>query len=200
MAKSDTDWLLEQAGDGDEAAREALLQRHRSRLARMLAVRLDRQLATRLDTSDVVQETLAEAHAQLDEYLGSRPMSFYPWLRSLAERKLADAYRFHHRQRRDIDREQPLFLADGSVVELARQLVCPGTGPQRAQVRAETREQVRAALIRLPERDREVLVMYHLEQLTAGEIAEVLGLTEEAVRSRQRRALRRITRLLNPLR
>jgi RNA polymerase sigma factor (sigma-70 family) len=67
-------------------------------------------------------------------------------------------------------------------------------------VRAETREQVRAALIRLPERDREVLVMYHLEQLTAGEIAEVLGLTEEAVRSRQRRALRRITRLLNPLR
>ncbi len=67
-------------------------------------------------------------------------------------------------------------------------------------MRAETREQVRAALIRLPERDREVLVTYHLEQLTAGEIDEVLGITEEAVRSRQRRALRRITRLLNPLR
>src|SRR5918911_4775541 len=93
----DTEELLERSAAGDRDARGELLQRHRGRLKRMVAVRLDRRLAARVDPSDVVQETLAEAAAKLDGYLRTRPLPFYPWLRRLAQNRMADLYRRHVR-------------------------------------------------------------------------------------------------------
>ena len=88
----DTDLLLDRAAAGDGRARQELLARHRKRLRRMVALRLDRRLAARVDPSDVVQEALADAARKLDGYLRDRPLPFYPWLRQLAgERLVADA-------------------------------------------------------------------------------------------------------------
>src|ERR1700683_5334648 len=102
----DTDHLLASASRGDATARGRLLERHRPRLKRMVAVRLDRRLAARVDPSDVVQEVLLDAAAQLDIYLRDRPIPFYPWLRRLAAGRFADAYRRHVRaRRRSVDRE-----------------------------------------------------------------------------------------------
>jgi RNA polymerase sigma-70 factor (ECF subfamily) len=81
MPDVDTEQLLDQAAAGDEAARGQLLQRHRTRLKRMVTVRADPRLVARVDPSDVVQETLIEAAAQLGHYLRRRPLPFYPWLR-----------------------------------------------------------------------------------------------------------------------
>ena len=50
---ADTNRLLDQASAGDRSAREQLLTRHREKLKRMVAVRLDRNLAARVDPSDV---------------------------------------------------------------------------------------------------------------------------------------------------
>src|SRR4051794_21065968 len=96
-AGPDTDQLLDEASRGDGAARGRLLERHRPRLRRMVALRLDRRLAARLDPSDVVQEALVEAAARLDEYLRDRPIPFYPWLRRLAWVRMTDAFRGHLR-------------------------------------------------------------------------------------------------------
>src|SRR5437764_1772282 len=93
----DTEELLAAAAAGDDRARGRLLERHRGRLKRMVAVRLDRRLAARVDPSDLVQETLAEAAAKLDTYLHARPLPFFPWLRRLAQDRLADAHRHHLR-------------------------------------------------------------------------------------------------------
>ena len=57
---------------------------------------------------------------------------------------------------------------------------------------------MRAALVALPEPDREVLVLRILEALPAREAAAVLGISEVAVRSRQVRALDRLKMLLGP--
>ena len=49
----------------------------------MVAVaRMDRRLTARLDPSDVVQEALADGVRDLPDYLTTRPMAFYPWLRN----------------------------------------------------------------------------------------------------------------------
>jgi RNA polymerase sigma-70 factor (ECF subfamily) len=80
-ADTDTDELLRRAGAGDRLARGALLQRHRDRLRRLIALRLDPRLAARIDPSDVVQEVLVEADRRLDRYVSDRPLPFYPWLR-----------------------------------------------------------------------------------------------------------------------
>jgi RNA polymerase sigma-70 factor (ECF subfamily) len=191
----DTEQLLDLAAQGDRAARNRLLDRYRGRLRSLMALRMDRRLAARLDPSDVVQESLAVADARLADYLRDRPLPFYVWLRQLALERLVDLQRLHVRsQKRSVRREEgPLAaLPEESLAELAERLTSRESSPSAALQRAERREKLRAALARLPERDREVLVLRHLEQLTTREIAAALGLSEGAVKLRHVRALQRL--------
>ena len=200
MTTPDTDHLLERATAGDGAARDQLLQRYRRRLRRMVAFRFDPRLAARVDPSDVVQETLAEAAANLDRYLRERPLPFYPWLRQLAQRRLIDLHRRHvQARRRSVTREVgPPGLPDHSALALADRLFARTSSPSAGPRRQERRDRVRAALAALPEPDREVLVLRILEALPTRETAAVLGISEVAVRSRQVRALDRVKVLLGP--
>jgi RNA polymerase sigma-70 factor, ECF subfamily len=197
----DTEELLRRAGDGDGEARQQLLARHRERLRRMVAVRLDRRLVARADPSDIVQEALADAHRRLDDYLNHPPLPFYAWLRQFAWERLLKLHRHHiHAQRRSVAREEPwtVFpLPDESAMQLAQRLVASGTSPSRRLMREEQRDRLKVALTRLPPRDREVLVMRHLEQLSTAEIAAVLGTTPGAIMTRHTRALERLRGLLD---
>ena len=161
----ETDALLTRAAGGDPAAGHQLLARHRDRLRRMVAVRLDPRVAARLDPSDVVQEALLEAARKLPDYLRERPLPFYPWLRRLAWERLLKLRQRHRAAKRDAARDQRMApaLPDGSALELAQRLVASGTSPSGRAVREETRDRVRAALVALAEADREVLVLRYLE-------------------------------------
>jgi RNA polymerase sigma-70 factor (ECF subfamily) len=196
----DTEELLRRAGQGDQAAHGELLERHRLRLQRMVQLRLDRRLAARVDVTDVVQEALADAVQKLPDYLRRRPLPFYPWLRQLAWERLVQLHRRHlYARKRTVTREEPsaLTLPDDSVLELAERLQARGSSPSARLCRDELRQRVQAALARLSELDREVLLLRHFEQLSAREIAGVLGLTEGAVHTRHLRALERLRALLN---
>ena len=196
----ETDELVERAARGDEAARHLLLTRHRDRLKRMVAVHLDRRLAARVDPSDIVQEALLDAHRDLSDYLRRRPLPLYPWLRQLAWERLLKWHRAHIRvQKRSVGREEhrDLALPEESAVLLAHRLIAAGTSPSRRLIRDELRQRVRAALGTMAPRDREVLVMRHLEEMTAAEIAAALGITERAAKARHTRALERLRGLLD---
>jgi RNA polymerase sigma-70 factor (ECF subfamily) len=65
--------------------------------------------------------------------------------------------------------------------------------------KAEILERVRAALDELPERDREILVLRYLEQLSIADSAAVLKVTEATVKMRHLRALERLRNLLESL-
>jgi RNA polymerase sigma-70 factor (ECF subfamily) len=195
----EVDDLILRADGGDAEARQALLARHRGRLCQMVALRLDRRLAPRVDPSDVVQEALADAGQDLSDYLRHRPMPFYAWLRRFAWDRLVEVHRAHLLAgKRCIDREQPWpgRWPDPSADALADRLVASGTSPSRRVLRDESRRRVQEALGRLPPRDREVLVLLYMEDLSAAEIAAVLGMTEGAVRVRHVRALERLRHLL----
>jgi RNA polymerase sigma-70 factor (ECF subfamily) len=189
----DTEQLLEAVSRGDAQARGRLLERHRPKLRRMVAIRLDRRLAARVDPSDVVQESLAEAAARLSDYVRTRPLPFYPWLRRIAADRLADAGRRHLRAgRRAVGREEPAGLPDESVAALADRLLAPHSSPSAHLQRRERQARVRAALTALPLRDREVLVLRYLEDLSTADTAAVLGVGESAVKMRLVRALQRL--------
>jgi len=190
-AEPQIDLLLERAASGDGLAREQLLEQHRQRLKRMIALRLDRRLAARLDASDVVQEALVEAARRLDNYLRDRPIPYYPWLRRLACDRLDKAHRRHTAGRRNVGREE-VRLAEDSALELAGRLAASISGPSQAALRRERRQQVRAALDRLPPTDREVLALRFLERLNTAEAAAVLEITPGAIRVRVIRALERL--------
>lgn len=201
LAEDDTDELVRRAGDGDVQATEKLMERHRARLRQMVAVRMDPRLAARVDPSDVVQETLAEALRKLPDYVRDRPLPFYPWLRQVAWDRLVELHQRHVRaQKRSVTREEQGIpdLSDQSVWELARQFVSSETSPSARLVRQELHQRAREALARLAPRDREVLVMRHLEQMPISEIAAVLGITEGSVKMRRLRAIERLRQLLGP--
>jgi RNA polymerase sigma-70 factor (ECF subfamily) len=196
---SDIDRLIERASQGDALARQELLVRHQTRLRQMIAVRMDSRLSARLDPSDVVQEVFADACRKLDEYLQKRPLPFYPWLRQLAWERLVKLHQRHIRaQKRSTTREQrfEMALSDQSALVLANRLLAPGSSPSRQAMREDLRHRVHVALAQLAERDREVLVMRYLEQLSTREIAAVLGIAEGTVKTRHLRALQRLRGLL----
>jgi RNA polymerase sigma-70 factor (ECF subfamily) len=189
------DDLLNRAAQGDAVARDALLNCYRDRLLRMVAVRLDSRLTARLDASDVVQEALLDAAVRLPEYLHDRPVAFYPWLRRLAwEHLLKEQERHLQAHKRSVARE--VRLPEGSAEALAQQFTATGTSPSQQLVRQEMMARVQDALRVLPEMDREVLVLRYVEQLSTAETAAVLELSEPAVKMRHRRALERLSQVL----
>jgi RNA polymerase sigma-70 factor (ECF subfamily) len=196
---AETEHLIERAAQGEAAARDELLVRHQERLRQMIAVRMDRRLGTRLDPSDVVQEVFADACQKLPDYLQKRPLPFYPWLRQLAWERLVKLHQRHIQARkRSTTREEHWdpALSDESVRSLASRLLAPGSSPSQHLLREELRRRVQEALAQLAERDREVLMLRYLEQLSTREMAAVLGITEGAVKVRHLRALERLRGLL----
>jgi RNA polymerase sigma-70 factor (ECF subfamily) len=198
--ESETEALIRRAGQNDADARQELLVRYQRRLRQMIAVRMDRRLGRRLDPSDVVQEVFADACAKMADYLERRPLPFYPWLRQLAWERLVKLHHWHIQvQKRSTTRELPwsVNLSNESALALAGRLPAPGSSPSKHLVQEELRCRVHSALTRLAERDREVLVLRYLEGLSTREIAEVLAISEGAVKVRHLRALERLRSLLS---
>jgi RNA polymerase sigma-70 factor (ECF subfamily) len=188
--------LLERIAAGDRAAVDDLLANWRVYLRQVIDLRMDAQLRARLDPSDVVQETQLEVANRLGDYIQRRPASLRLWLRRTAIENLARLERFHlATQKRAVSRELP--LADHSSVILARYLAASQSGDPL--VRQENAEQMRTAMARLSEQDREVLLLRHVEELSNGEIAELLGIDTAAASKRYGRALRRLHEALKTL-
>ncbi len=186
--------LIERAVRGDESARHELLELYRDHLRRMVTARLDRRVKSRVDASDIVQETLAEAAGQLDDYLRDQPLPFLPWLRQLASNRIRKTH-FRHMtvQSRSVTREMPdAVMSDESAVELGRHFVARDTSPSNRAIRQEVCDAVMAAVAALSPRDREVLLMRHVEKLGTAEIADALELAESGVKARLYRALARL--------
>jgi RNA polymerase sigma-70 factor (ECF subfamily) len=197
--QGESEELNERAARGDDAARHRLLIQHRDRLKRMVAAHRDRRLAARVDPSDIVQEAPLDAHHDLSDYLRRRPLPLYPWLRQLAWERLLKWHRARVQvQKRSVGREEnrDLDLPEESAVQLAQRLIAAGTSPSRRLIRDELRQRVRAALKAAPQPDREILVMRHLEEMSAGEIAASPGITERAAKAGHTRALELLRRLL----
>jgi RNA polymerase sigma-70 factor (ECF subfamily) len=192
--------LIEQASAGDQAAAHRLLELHRDRLRAMIVVRLDRRLSARVDPSDVLQETMIQAHQKLPEYLRTQPIPFYPWLRQIAWENIVQLHRQHLlAQARAVTREERIDVAlpDQSALELAERLIGKGSSANQKLMQKELKARVQAALARLDSRDREVLVLRFLEQLSIEEAAVIMEISQEAVKSRQRRALERFSDLID---
>jgi RNA polymerase sigma-70 factor (ECF subfamily) len=196
----DTERLVEEAERGDNSAIECLLERYRPRLTQMVRLRMDPRIRARVDPSDVIQDALTTACEKLDQYLHTRPIPLYPWLRRIAWEKLVHAHEKHlDAQKRSIRQEQRGHwgISDDSAMQIAALLAGDLTSPSEAAVRNEVRLGVRAALAELSELDREVLLQRYIEQLSAKEIAAGMNTTEAAIHMRHMRALEKLHRLLS---
>jgi RNA polymerase sigma-70 factor (ECF subfamily) len=162
----------------------------------MIELRLDWRLRGRLDASDVLQEAYLDLTHRLSEYQRNPKMPPFLWLRLVVGERLINLHRHHlGTQMRDPVREISLYrgaMPEASSAALAAQLVGKQTSPSQAAIRAERTLKLQEALNSLDPIDREVLALRHFEQLSRGETAQVLDITEDAAAKRYVRALRRL--------
>ena len=199
IVRSSESELVRRAVSGDQAAFSDLLSRHRDRLRRMVALRLDRRLR-RVDASDIIQDAYIDAAAGLPEYARRSEMSFFLWLRWLTGMKIHAAHRTHLGFRvRDAGREISIergVMPQATSAAIAARLIGRLTSASAIAIRQERKARLQTALEAMDPIDREILVLRHFEELTNGEAAQSLGIQESAASKRYIRALRKIKDIL----
>jgi RNA polymerase sigma-70 factor (ECF subfamily) len=164
------------------ASQDELLARARDYLRVLARVGLDPRLRAKVDESDVVQQSLLEAHRDWDQFRGTTDAERFAWLRQILARNLSNLLRDYTRAKRDVTREwrrDP--AAEASSVRLERWLAADQTTPGTAAVREEEAARLALALAALPENQREAIVLRNWHGLSVAEIAAELNTTADAV-------------------
>jgi RNA polymerase sigma-70 factor (ECF subfamily) len=184
--------------DADDPAR--FLDRFRSYLLLLARARLDPRSRGRLDASDVVQQTLLEAHQGLAEFRGRSAGEQAGWLRQILARNLANAVRDAGRERRDVGRERSLGAALGeSASRLDAWLAAEQSSPSQQADRHERALRPADALAALPENQREAIVLRHWHGWSLADIGRELNCTTAAVTDLLHRGLKNLRKQLQDL-
>jgi RNA polymerase sigma-70 factor (ECF subfamily) len=141
---------------------------------------------------DVFQNTFVQVFLKIRQYEPGRAAR--PWLYAIATNQAIDALR--RRNRRIADRPSDAMATpdeDGEPRPLFELLPAAGDAPPEAAERSEQREQVRAAVDRLPELLRQAVLLVYFQGLKYQEAAEVLGIPVGTVKSRLHAALTKLT-------
>lgn len=195
---SSPDHLLQRARAGDGPALGRLLELYRNYLVVLARVQIGRRLQGKVDASDLVQEAFLGAYRGFPQFRGTTEREFLGWLRQILASLLANLVRHYQgTQRRDVRLERQLALElDQSSQSLDRALVSPLSSPSQQASRREQSVLLAEALGRLPEEQREVLILRHLEGLTFPEVAQRLDRTVDSVKKLWPRALANLRQLL----
>jgi RNA polymerase sigma-70 factor (ECF subfamily) len=161
---------------------------------RVLArVQLDPRLQGKIDLSGIIQQTLLEAHRAWEQLRGWTREQKAGWLRRALANNLADEIRKLKSQGRNAHREVSLDqVLEQSSARLEAWLVAEESTPAELAERQEEALRLAEALERLPEAEREAIVLQRWHGWTLAQIAQHLGRTPGAVAGLLHRGLDRL--------
>jgi RNA polymerase sigma-70 factor (ECF subfamily) len=172
-------------------------ERFRTYLRMLAELQLGHGGRAKIDPSDIVQQTLLEAHRDRDQFRGGTEAEMAAWLRRLLACNLADAVRLLGRSKRDAARERSLDAAiEASSARLEAWLAAEQSSPSERAERNETILRLVEALARLPEANRQALVLRHCQGMSLAEISTQMGRTPPAVAGLLKRGLAELRTLL----
>jgi RNA polymerase sigma-70 factor (ECF subfamily) len=152
----------------------------------------------RLDPSDIVQQSLLDAHQKREQFRGTTNAERMAWLKQILANNLADAVRGMARAKRDVSRERPLAVAvDDSFSRAEGWLTAAQSSPSQQAVRAEELLRMADALANLPDLQQEAIVLHHLQGLPLAEVGQQLEKTPAAVAGLLHRGLKRLRELMS---
>ncbi len=182
----------------EHGTEDLAVEKFRDYLLLLARLQLGEQARGRVEASDVVQQTLLDAHRQRGQFRGATAAEMAAWLRRMLACNLADALRALGRQKRDAARERSLEAAlDESSSRLEAWLVSEGSSPSQHAQRGEDLLRLADALTTLPEAQREALVLHYWQGLTLAEAAARMGRTAASVAGLLQRGLKALRGLLN---
>jgi RNA polymerase sigma-70 factor (ECF subfamily) len=183
---------LERARAGDREVLGRALESCRDYLLLIAARGLDADLIAKGGPSDIVQDTLLGAYRDFDAFSGCSRDELLAWLRKILQNNLAvHRRRYRGTRKRQVSLEIPTGGSSGSAAFDG--LLCDSATPGTAAIRREQSAGLLAALERIPEDYRRVVVLHQYERLTFEEIGERLGRSADAIRKLWSRALFRLT-------
>jgi RNA polymerase sigma-70 factor, ECF subfamily len=179
--------LLTAARSGDREALEELLERHQSQVYRFGM----KMCGDREDARDVLQDTLLAMARGVRDFRGESSIS--TWLYTVAR-----SFCIKKRRRSKFAPETVHSLETDLAVD-AKALADPAESPAEALVGKRIEEGLAKAIGDLEPKYREVLVLRDMEGLSAKEVAEVLGIGVDTVKSRLHRARLAVRAQMAPL-
>ncbi|WP_209332274.1 RNA polymerase sigma factor [Lunatimonas salinarum] len=123
---------------------------------------------------EVSQLTFITVHGKIENL--KDPEKFRSWLYTI----LANQCRNQKRRQKGAALSD---LSDGKASNMV-DLPCKNADPEQQMIQQEATDQLEQAILRLPEMQREVLIMKEFEGLKFREIAESLGISENTAKSR----------------
>jgi RNA polymerase sigma-70 factor (ECF subfamily) len=175
----------------------ALLERYRDYLRLLARLQMPAHLQGKLDPSDLVQLTLLRAFERRDQVRAVDEAQRAAWLRQILASVLANAIRDFGRQCRDAALERSLGAAlDHSSACLERWLAAEQSSPSEQAERNEQLLRMAEGLAKLPEAQREVVLLRHCQGWTVEAIGKHLGRTRASVASLLRRGLAQLREYL----
>ncbi len=155
--------LVERIKNGDKEALDALVKAYLPKVYNRV-----HSLVPEADAEDVTQDIFMSLVDSISSFQGKS--AFSTWFHRISMNKVADYHRKIARRREQFSENQPIRIIN----------------PWKA---TEDEMVIKQALVDLPEKHKEVLLLKFSEGLSFAEIADKLDLTYEATRSRCRRAI-----------
>ena len=183
----DEEKLLSKAARGDTAAFEALIEPHMTKVYN-IAYRICQNAD---DAADAAQDAFLKAFGNISKFKGGA--KFSTWLYRIATNAALDMVKGRGRHGAySLDAE-----ISGEDGEVLREIPSDAPLPQEEAERAEVRREINAALARLSDPDRSIIVLRDINGMAYRELSEILGCSEGTVKSRLSRARQKLREILS---
>lgn len=183
--------LLRRFNEGDADAFAELVRRYERPLYNFIL----RSVRRRERADELLQDVFLKVVQRSGDFKGNSKLS--TWLYTIARNLCID----HSRKmvfRRHQSLDAPRAGADGDDgPTLLDRTAAEGAEPDRAAVMEDLRKRIAEAVEELPEEQRDVFLMRHVQGMRFKDIADVIGVPENTVKSRMRYALERLQRALS---
>ena len=189
--------LLKEVRTADPTRLGSLLELYRNYLSLLATGQLDRKLRGRVSASDLVQETMMEAHRDFHQFRGKSEAEFIGWLRRILVNNLARAIEMHVlAEKRDVRREVSIERLNAAVERSTIQLGLAFAGREDSpSVKLEQHERavdLANQMSRLSVEHREVLMLRNLQGLPFKEVAARLDRSVPAAKMLWMRAIKKL--------
>lgn len=184
--------LLPKAQAGDRTAQNELFDICRAYVRFMARTQVESWIQGKVDASDLVQQTLLEAHRGLDRFDGATEAELLGWLKQILKNNAKDFVRRFGAAKRQASREVNFAMGQSSMTGGAPEPEGREETPSKILVRREEELLVANALEHLSEDHQEVIVLRNLQRLPFEEVAERMGRSRPAVQMLWMRAMKKL--------
>lgn len=185
--------LLHRAREGNTEARDELFDKCRNYVAFVARSQVESWLRQKVDASDLIQQTLLEAHRGFDQFRGKTEGEWLAWLKQILKHNAADFVR-HYRgtAKRQARREVPIHGQTAGGSDFIREPADPGESPSQIVMQHEDEIRLADAMAKLTPDHQEVIMLRNIQRLPFDEVAERMGRSRPAVQMLWMRAIKKL--------